>query len=158
VRKTQDVMRRIAASKARIQALAHKRGLRNVRIFGSVARGEAKRSSDVDVLVDLAPGTSLWNLVGFKHDLEEILGRRVDVAVASGLFREIRPDVISDAISLDAIGEMISKFMRDSSDIQRPKPAGKLGSRIAARFAGRGFKLDLSAIRGQRPRPARFKR
>ncbi|MCI0841408.1 MAG: nucleotidyltransferase family protein, partial [Chloroflexi bacterium] len=68
-----------------ILALAKMRGARNIRVFGSVARDEATTDSDVDILVDMEPGRSLLDLTGLQLDLEELLGRDVDVVTENGL-------------------------------------------------------------------------
>lgn len=79
---------------------AERRRARNVRVFGSVARGEDTATSDIDLLVDLDEGASLLDLAGLGLDLEEMLGTRVDVVPASGLKPRIRDEVLSEAIPL----------------------------------------------------------
>jgi len=68
-----------------ILLIAARHGARNVRIFGSVARSEATHESDVDVLVDLEPGRSLFDLGGLLMELQDLLGCRVDVVTEQGL-------------------------------------------------------------------------
>lgn len=68
-----------------ILRIANRRGASNVRIFGSVARGEADSKSDIDILVDLEPGRSLLDLGGLLMDLEDLLGHNVDVVTERGL-------------------------------------------------------------------------
>ncbi len=80
-----------------ILALATKYGASNVRVFGSVAEGEAKEDSDVDFLVDLEPGRSLFDLGGLLMDLEELLGRRVDLVTEPALHWYIREKVMRQA-------------------------------------------------------------
>ena len=80
-----------------ILRLAARRGARNVRIFGSVARGEAHPDSDVDFLVDLEPGRSLLDLGGLLMDLQALLGRPVDVVTEKGLRPRLRASVLKDA-------------------------------------------------------------
>lgn len=80
--------------------LAQKYGARNVRIFGSVARGEAREDSDLDVLVDLESGRSLFDLGGLLMDLENLLGCRVDVVTAKGLRERIRSRILKESIPL----------------------------------------------------------
>jgi len=80
-----------------ILRLAARRGARNVRLFGSVARGEAQPESDVDFLVDLEPGHSLLDLGGLLMDLQSLLGRRVDVVTEAGLRERLRHRVLSEA-------------------------------------------------------------
>ena len=80
--------------------IAARHGARNVRIFGSVARGEADEKSDIDVLVDMEPGRSLLDMGGLLMDLQELLGRKVDVATEKGLRDRIRDRVLNEAIPL----------------------------------------------------------
>ena len=80
-----------------ILALAAKHGASNVRIFGSVAEGEADEASDVDFLVDMEPGRSLFDLGGLLMDLEELLGRKVDLVTEPALHWYIRDKVIHEA-------------------------------------------------------------
>jgi predicted nucleotidyltransferase len=83
-----------------IIAIATRHGARNIRIFGSAARGEDDEDSDVDVLVDLEPGRSLLDLGGLLMDLQELLDRRVDVATVGGLRPRIRERVLAEAVPL----------------------------------------------------------
>ena len=83
-----------------ILKIAAKHGAYNVRIFGSVARGEADEASDVDILVELGPDRSLLDLGGFLTDLEDLLGRRVDVVTERGLRQRIRDRVLNEAVPL----------------------------------------------------------
>jgi len=71
-----------------------------VRIFGSVARGEADSESDIDFLVNMEPGRSLLDLCGLLIDLEELLGRKVDVVTEKGLRDRIRERVLKEAVAL----------------------------------------------------------
>ncbi len=80
--------------------LAARHGASNVRVFGSVARGDADRQSDVDFLVEMASGRSLMDLGGLLADLEELLGRRVDVVTERGLRERIRERVLQEALPL----------------------------------------------------------
>ena len=80
--------------------LAKKYGAGNIRIFGSVARGEAREDSDIDVLVDLESGRSLLDLGGFLMDLQHLLGCRVDVVTTKGLRERIRSRVLKESVPL----------------------------------------------------------
>lgn len=80
--------------------IASRYGARNVRVFGSAARGEAGPLSDIDFLVDLEEGRSLFDLVGLWQDLEELLERKVDVVEEQGLHWYIRDRVLQEAVSL----------------------------------------------------------
>lgn len=80
--------------------LAHRYGARNIRVFGSVARGEAGPQSDLDLLVDMEAGRSLLDLVAFWQDLEELLGRRVDILTDGGISPYLKDRIYSEAIPL----------------------------------------------------------
>jgi predicted nucleotidyltransferase len=90
----------IAAKRSEILAAAARHGATNVRLFGSVVRGEATSDSDVDVLVDLELGRSLLDLGGLLMDLQDLLGCRVDVVTEMGLHWYIRERVIREAVPL----------------------------------------------------------
>jgi predicted nucleotidyltransferase len=79
---------------------AAKYGAYNVRVFGSVARGEADEKSDIDLLVDMEPGRSLFDLGGLLTDLEDLLGCNVDVVTEKGLRDRIRERVLKEAVVL----------------------------------------------------------
>lgn len=81
-----------------IRRIASEHGAREVRVFGSVARGEADQKSDIDFLVELEPGRSLLDLGGLQMELESLLGRRVDVVTARGLKARIRERVLREAV------------------------------------------------------------
>jgi uncharacterized protein len=81
-----------------VRRLADRHGARNLRIFGSVARGEAGPDSDVDVLVDAGPSTSPWFPGGLVADLEDLLGRRVEVVTERGLAPDLRETVLREAV------------------------------------------------------------
>jgi len=83
-----------------ILRIASKRGAYNVRVFGSVARGEADSKSDIDLLVDLEPGRSLFDLGGLLMDLQDLLGQNVDVVTERGLRERIRERVLKEAVPL----------------------------------------------------------
>jgi uncharacterized protein len=79
-------------------ALARRHGARNVRIFGSTARGEAGPESDVDLLVDLERGRTLLDLVALRREASELLGRPVDIATLDMLREPVRRDAERDAV------------------------------------------------------------
>ncbi len=87
----------IEEQKEQILALAAKYGAFNVRVFGSVARGEATGDSDVDFLVDMEDGRSLFDLGGLLYDLQKLLHRKVDVVTEAGLHWYIKDRVIKEA-------------------------------------------------------------
>jgi predicted nucleotidyltransferase len=90
----------IRARREAILGLAKQYGIRRVRIFGSVARGEDRPESDVDVLVEFEPGRSLLDQVGFRQDLEELLGRRVDVVSERGISPYLEARILAEAVPL----------------------------------------------------------
>jgi hypothetical protein len=90
----------VKEKRADILALAAKHGARNVRVFGSVARGDADEQSDIDVLVQMEPGRSLLDLGGLQYDLEQLLGCRVDVVTEQGLKARLREEILSEAVTL----------------------------------------------------------
>ena len=83
-----------------ILRIAARHGARNVRVFGSVIRGEARSDSDVDFLVDMEPGRTLLDMGGLLMDLRDALGRDVDVVTERGLKERIRDRVIAEASPL----------------------------------------------------------
>lgn len=83
-----------------IRSIAARHGAYNVRIFGSVVRGEAGPDSDIDFLIDAGPTTSSWFPAGLILDLEEILGRRVEVVTEKALNPYIRDYVLREAVPL----------------------------------------------------------
>lgn len=83
-----------------ILRIAAKRGARNIRVFGSLARGDNDAESDIDFLVDLDPGRSLFDLSGLLLDLEAALNTKVDVVTERGLRDRIRDRVIHEAVPL----------------------------------------------------------
>jgi uncharacterized protein len=90
----------IIRQKEQILALTAKYGAYNVRIFGSVARGEANENSNVDFLINLEEGRSLFDLGGLLMDLQKLLGRKVDIVTEGGLHWYIKDRVLKEAIPL----------------------------------------------------------
>ena len=85
-RKRDDVLR-----------IAAEHGARNVRMFGSAARGEATEASDVDFLVEMEPRRSLLDLAALRNDLMDLLGRQVDVVTDDGLYWLLRRKILQEA-------------------------------------------------------------
>ena len=83
-----------------ILRVAARHGASNVRVFGSVARGEATAQSDVDFLVELERGRSLLDHAALMVDLEDLLDRRVDVATERGLKPRVRERILTEAVRL----------------------------------------------------------
>ena len=90
----------IRAKRDDIERVAAAHGARNIRIFGSVARGEAGPQSDVDFLIDTCPPTSPWFPAGLILDLEDLLGRKVDVVSEKALHPYLRDRILREAIRL----------------------------------------------------------
>jgi predicted nucleotidyltransferase len=90
----------LKAKRDEILRIAARHGAFNVRVFGSVARGDARPDSDVDLLVDLEPGRSLLDLGRLLVDLQDLLQRAVDVATENGLHWYIRDRVVKEAVPL----------------------------------------------------------
>ena len=84
--------------RADILRLAAQHGAYNVRVFGSVARGESGPNSDIDVLVEFEPGRTLLDRIGLIQDLEDLLGRKVDVVTEKALHRSMRQQVLQQAV------------------------------------------------------------
>lgn len=87
----------VRSKRLTILSLAALHGARNVRVFGSVARGTDDEESDLDLLVDLEEGRSLVDLGGLLADLQDLLGVQVDVVTENGLRDRIRDRVLADA-------------------------------------------------------------
>jgi excisionase family DNA binding protein len=92
-------LQELRTARARIVALARARNLHNVRVFGSVARGDATVGSDIDLLVDPLPGWSALDVTELMFVLEQELGRRVDVAVLSQR-SPIADQILAEAVPL----------------------------------------------------------
>jgi predicted nucleotidyltransferase len=95
--KTLDTLR---LRRDEIIALARRYGASNVRVFGSVARGESDAQSDVDFLVDMDHGRSLFDMGGLLMELKDLLGKEVDVVTPNGLRARMRERVLNEAVSL----------------------------------------------------------
>jgi predicted nucleotidyltransferase len=87
----------VQEKRADILRIADQHGAFNVRVFGSVSRGEAGPDSDVDLLVDVGPKHSSWFPAGLIVDLEDLLGHRVDVATSDALHWYVRDHILSEA-------------------------------------------------------------
>jgi uncharacterized protein len=93
-------LRLLRARREEILGSAAEHGASNVRVFGSMARGESDASSDVDLLVEMEPGRSLLDLVGLWQDLEDMLGTHVDVLSDGGVSPHLRERIYAEAVSL----------------------------------------------------------
>lgn len=95
-----EIERVIREKREEILKIARKHGAENIRLFGSVARGDAGESSDVDLLVEVGHDPSPWFPAGLVADLEELLGRRVHVVTVGALHPYIRDRVTQEAVPL----------------------------------------------------------
>lgn len=87
----------------RLHDLCRRYGIARLEVFGSVARGERRADSDVDLLYELIPGTSLgWEIEDLQDELSELFGRSVDLVSKRALHRELRPVVLAEACVLYA--------------------------------------------------------
>ncbi len=83
-----------------ILAAAARHGARNVRVFGSVARGEDDARSDIDLLVDFASDRSLFDLAGLQIDIESLLGRHADIVTEKSVSALLRERILGEARAL----------------------------------------------------------
>jgi predicted nucleotidyltransferase len=90
----------LKAKRQDILRIAERHGAREVRLFGSVARGQADENSDFDFLVRLDPGVTLLRHAALVRELESVLGRKVDVISERGLRPRVRERVLQEAIPL----------------------------------------------------------
>jgi len=95
-----DQAARLRHGRGRLLAAARRRGIRTIRVFGSVARGDARPGSDVDLLVELEPGRTLLDLAGFRRDAQKIVGLDVDVVTSETVQPKFRDAVLSEAVPL----------------------------------------------------------
>ena len=98
-------LERLRSRRDEILRRAAERGARNVRVFGSTARGEARAVSDVDLLVEMEPGRSMLDFVGLWQDLQELLGTGVDLVSEGGISPYLREKgkgekILSEAVAL----------------------------------------------------------
>lgn len=87
----------LATHRAEVLGIAAARGARHVRVFGSVVKGQDRDGSDLDLLVDLPPGTSLLHIVGLQFDIEDALGVRVDLCTERELHPALKERILAEA-------------------------------------------------------------
>ena len=92
--------RRLRSSRAAVTEAAARHGFANVRVFGSVARGEETAESDIDLLVDIPDGAGLFAIARLQRELEELLGARVEIVPASDLKPDVSSNVARDLVAL----------------------------------------------------------
>lgn len=90
----------LRAKQSEIESIAAKHGAGNLRVFGSVARGDARENSDVDLLIDIVGPTTPWFPGSLLTDLESALGRRVDIVIARSLHPLLRESILKEAVPL----------------------------------------------------------
>lgn len=100
IESTMNIEKIIKEKRKEILRIARKHGAYNVRVFGSVVRGEAGPESDLDFLVELERGRSLFDHAALLIELEKLLGCKVDVVTEKGLRNKIRDRILKEAISL----------------------------------------------------------
>jgi predicted nucleotidyltransferase len=88
----------VRAHSAELAAIGERHGVRNIRVFGSVAQGEANQASDLDLLVDVLPGHGLIALSAFAGEVDDPLGVFTQVATVNGLRSRIRPRILAEAL------------------------------------------------------------
>ena len=91
---------RLKGKRKEILRIAQAHGASNVRVFGSVARGEEGPESDLDLLVEMKPGSSLLDLISLWQDLEDLLGHKVDVITEGGISPYLRDHIYAEAVPL----------------------------------------------------------
>jgi predicted nucleotidyltransferase len=95
-----NIKRLLSEKRDEIRGIAARHGAYNIRIFGSVVRDEAGPDSDIDFLIDAGPTTSSWFPAGLILDLQEILGRPVEIVTEKALNPYIRESVLREAVPL----------------------------------------------------------
>jgi hypothetical protein len=90
----------LRSHRRKILELAARHGARNVRVFGSTVRGDARPDSDIDFLVEVEPGRSLLDVIGLEQDLEELLGRPVEILTDGGLSPYLQKRILDEAAAL----------------------------------------------------------
>jgi len=95
-----NVSKTLLNKRDEILRVASAHGARNLRVFGSVSRGEATDKSDIDLLINLEPGRTLLDIIAIKQDLGDLLGCNVDVVTEDSVSPYIREQILKDAVSL----------------------------------------------------------
>ena len=97
---TQKIMNRLREKREDIMRIAESNGARNLKVFGSVARGEEGPESDIDFMVEMEPGRNLLDMGRLLMDLQDFLGCKVDIVEPEGLHWYVRKKVLGEAIPL----------------------------------------------------------
>ncbi len=90
---------------SQVLRIAANYGVRNIRVFGSVARGESGDRSDIDLLVTLDRGVTLMKVSALKRELEKLLGCKVDIVSDKGLRKQIRETILTEAVPLGVVND-----------------------------------------------------
>jgi predicted nucleotidyltransferase len=98
--KIMSTLNLLRIKRAEILALAIQHGASNVRLFGSVVRGEDREDSDIDFLVDMQETRSLFDLIGLQQDIERVLGKKVDVLTPNGINRYLKDRILGESVPL----------------------------------------------------------
>ena len=99
-KKPMNLSQLLQQKRQQVLEIAQGHGARNVRLFGSVARGEATATSDLDLLIEMTPERTLLDVIAIKQDLEELLGCKVDVVTEAAISPYLRDKVLHEAVSL----------------------------------------------------------
>ena len=102
-RQSRGLRARVLLMRPRIRELARAHGARNVRLIGSVARGEERADSDIDFLVELKPDRSLIDVIGLENDLAELFGRKVEVVAKQSAKPRVLASSMKDAVALGRV-------------------------------------------------------
>ena len=92
-----NIKKKLLENSDKIKEIAKSNGIKEISVFGSVVRGEDNKESDVDFLVDLKEDKSLFDLIRFKQELEELLNLRVDVVTKRSIHSEIKDKILKEA-------------------------------------------------------------
>ena len=94
------ISKKLTEKREEILRIAMKHGARNLRIFGSYARGEERPDSDIDLLVEMERDRSLLDIIAIKHDLEDLIQRKVDVVTVNAISPYLKDNILQSARSL----------------------------------------------------------
>jgi predicted nucleotidyltransferase len=95
-----STLKLIQDKKSDILAIAHRHGAKNVRLFGSVARGEDNETSDIDLLVSMEKNCSLYDLIGLQQEIQQMLNRKVDILTDKSINRYLQAQILQEAVLL----------------------------------------------------------
>ncbi len=93
-------MEQIESIKEKILPILKRYGVTKAAVFGSFARNEAKETSDIDILVEVRPDTGLFEFIGLKHEIEDILNKKVDLVTYNALKPALRERILSEQLAI----------------------------------------------------------